>query len=66
MPRPRKNPFQLLTTTQVAQLTGHSEETIRRWVKKGKLRAVCLSRSPRFLEQEIERMIRNARQEAEA
>ena len=66
MPRPKKNPFQLLSSAQVAAITGHSKLTVWRWVKDGKLSPVRLSRKPMFLEQELERMIRAARMEAVA
>lgn len=66
MPRPKKNPFQLLSSAQVAAITGHSKLTIWRWVKEGKLSPVRPSRKVMFLESELEKLIRSSRMKVAA
>ena len=58
-PKPRPGPKDMLTTSEVGQLLGIHVNTVRRWSKKGILRAYRISPrgDRRFRRQDIDRFL---------
>jgi len=53
LPAPAASGYGLLTAAQVAMVAGVSEDTVRRWVKQGKLRPHMAGGVMGFREREI-------------
>lgn len=54
---PKRDKQRLYRTAEAAVLLGIHKDTLRRWEKEGKIRAVWLGRERRFPEEEIRRLL---------
>ena len=59
-------PTAFYTTKELAEYLKLSEQTVRLWIKRGKVQSYKFEREHRIPESEVERLVAEARQAAQA